>query len=103
MLIKKFQRIRDLTEQIAEFVEALNIEGCQQLIEQRLVLLQEVQLELESTSDNQVKEQFHNLLVWLQKHDDSPYHKACELKAEYQEKVVKQKKTSFAIKQYNAF
>ena len=103
MLRREFQQVRMLTEQIAEFVEAFNIEGCKLLIEQRLVLLNQIRDELLNCSDDLVQQEFRDLLIWLEKYDQSPYAKACELKDRYREKLSKQKKTNFAIKQYTKF
>ena len=69
MLDRKFQQVRLLSNKIAEFVEALNIEGCNELLNQRLTLLQEIQIEVEKldpTADNSIAQEFKNLLTWLE-------------------------------------
>lgn len=101
---KKLQRARHLTLQIAEFVEAFNIEGCQLLLAQRLTLLTEIKSELESyTPENKaLRAEFEELLLWIEEQDKQPQEKAEDFKNKYQDKLQKQKKTNFAIKQYTS-
>lgn len=102
MLAKKFQRIRDMTKQIAEFVEAFNVEGCTLLLQQRLILLEEVQNEVTSAEGSLYQQEFEQLLVWLEQEDVVPQQKTLDYKKKSQDNLSKQKKTNFAIKQYTS-
>lgn len=103
MGIDKLQQIRQMTERIAEFVDTFNIEGCQQLLEQRLVLLNEVQQELSENSNDTLQLEYTSLLAWLAEFDKTPFQKTHTLRAEYQEKLSQKKKANFAIEQYTKF
>lgn len=76
MGIDKLQQIRQMTERIAEFVDTFNIEGCQQLLEQRLVLLNEVQQELSENSNDTLQLEYTSLLAWLAEFDKTPDRKS---------------------------
>lgn len=91
-----------MTEQISEYVEAFNIEGSRLLLEQRLVLLKELDAQVSSMNDQVAYRDYQELLGWLESYDEKAYKKTKEFKQKYQEKLAKQRKTSKAIKQYIA-
>lgn len=107
MIAKKIQQVRSITQQIFEFVEAFNIEGCQQLLQQRLVLLEEIKSQLDTVDPVDIEKQkltddFNELLFWLEDIDTEPMEKVLALKQDYQEKLSNKKKANFAIKQYTS-
>ena len=103
MTERKFQQVRQLTERIAEFVEAFNIEGCKLLLEQRLVLLKQIQLELADQPNNkELADEFVELLKWIEVKDEQPQQKTLDFKNRYKDKLSKQKKINVAIKQYTS-
>ncbi|REL30285.1 hypothetical protein [Thalassotalea euphylliae] len=103
MLDRKFQKVKHLTTQINDFIEAFNIEGCTLLLEQRLLLLRDIESEVTALSPTSAERaEFTELLRWLEKEDKKPHQKAVEFKSKYQQKLSKQKKTNFAIKQYTS-
>lgn len=91
-----------MTKQITEFVEAFNVEGCTLLLEQRLILLEEAQKEVASAEDSLEQQEFQQLLVWLEQADVIPQQKTVDYRKKFQDKLSKQKKTKFAIKQYTS-
>ena len=92
-----------MTNKISEFVDVINIQGCNILLEQRLTLLKEIEQKVRYSNDDELLEDFKELINWLTVIDASSFKKSIELKKRYQAKLAKQKKTKSAIASYQKF
>lgn len=102
MYSEQFQQIRQLTYSIAEAVEILQIDECNKLLQVRQAILEEIYQSLIGNSNKAAQQEFVTLLKWLEVTDKIPLEQSNALKNEYKKKLSKQKKTKYAIKQYNS-
>ena len=103
-----FKQVRQLTVKAAEFVDADELEQCQQAIEQRLTLIKQLYFSLQSNSDMDIEgvpieDAYANLVQEIQCIDDKAMVKLAQSRQAVQEKTITQTKTKHALKQYQAY
>lgn len=103
MLEYKIKQIRNITYKISEFVDVINIIECNILLEQRLLLLKEIEQEVLLPQNKCFLDEFTSLIRWIAQIDKASEQKVVKLKSSYQEKLTKQTKTKFAIASYKKY
>ena len=106
-----FQQVQQLTQQAAAFVKTGEVDTCQAVLVERQQCLESLDKQIKSLQANSItdieiikfnviKQNYIELLIWIQQQDAPAIIQATQLKNAHQKKIIHQNKTAHAIKQY---